>query len=101
LIPANPTKKRLFDMAIAFPNSARRYDESAHCVRFLGYDGMFEVRFLLDIDVLANGSPPSATSENDYLIAFDRLRTKILDVAKRVYTSRRKSPIVLKLADFR
>ncbi|HEY0123303.1 MAG TPA: DUF1488 domain-containing protein [Rhizobium sp.] len=88
-------------MAIAFPNSARSYDEAAQRVRFLGHDGMFEIRFLLDIDVLANGSSPSRASESDYLDAFDRLRTKILDVAKRVYTSRRKNPIILKLADFR
>ncbi len=88
-------------MAIAFPNSARSYDETAQRVRFLGYDGMFEIRFLLDIDVLANESSSSVTSENDYLIAFDRFRTKILHVAKRAYNSRRTSPIILRLADFR
>ncbi len=88
-------------MAIAFPNSARSYDEPAQRVRFLGHDGMFEIRFLLDVDVLTNGFSSSATSESDYLIAFDRFRTKILDVAKRAYISRSKSPIILKLADFR
>ncbi len=88
-------------MAIAFPNSARSYDETAKRVRFLGHDGMFEIRFFVDIDVLTSGSTPSAISERDYLTAFDRLRTKILDVAKRVYSSRRKSSIILKLADFK
>ncbi|WP_454859104.1 DUF1488 domain-containing protein [Rhizobium binxianense] len=87
-------------MAIAFPNSARSYDETAKRVRFLGHDGMFEIRFFVDIDVLTNGSSPVATSERDYPTTFDRLRTKILDVAKRVYSSRRKSSIILKLADF-
>ena len=39
-------------MAIAFPNRARSYDENARRIRFLGHDGMFEIRFSLDIDVL-------------------------------------------------
>ncbi len=88
-------------MAIAFPNRARSYDETARRIRFLGHDGMFEIRFSLDIDVLTNGPAPAATSECDYLAAFDGLRTKIIDVAERVYGSKRENLIVLKLSDFR
>ena len=88
-------------MAIAFPNNARSYDESARRVRFLGYDGMFEIRFFVDIDVLAKERFEAATSERDYLASFDRLRTRILDVAKRVYTSKPKSSIVLQRSDFK
>jgi hypothetical protein len=87
-------------MTIAFPNSARSYDETARRIRFLGHDGMFEIRFFMDIDVLTKGSAPAAASERDYLAAFDRLRSKILDVAKRAYGSGRKNSIILKLADF-
>jgi hypothetical protein len=88
-------------MTIAFPNRARSYDATAKHIRFLGHDGMFEVRFFVEIDVLTKGLFSAAGSERDYLTAFDGLRTKILDVAQRVYTSKRKNSIVLKLADFR
>lgn len=87
-------------MAIAFPNSARSYDEAAKRIRFLGHDGMFEIRFFVEIDVLTKELFSSGRSERDYLTAFDRLRTRILDVAKRVYTSKRTNSIILKLADF-
>jgi hypothetical protein len=88
-------------MAIAFPNNARSYDEAARRIRFLGHDGMFEIRFFVEIDVLTKGAPAAATSERDYLTAFDRLRTRILDVAKQVYASKRTNSIILKLADFK
>lgn len=38
-------------MTIAFPNSARSYDETARRIRLLGDDGMFEIRFFVDIEV--------------------------------------------------
>jgi Protein of unknown function (DUF1488) len=88
-------------MAIAFPNRARSYDENAKRIRFLGHDGMFEIRFSLDIDVLTKGKAPGATSESGYLAAFDALRTGIIDVARRVYGSKRENSIVLKLSDFK
>ncbi len=87
-------------MAIAFPISARSYDETAKRIRFLGHDGMFEIRFFVEVDVLPMGPSAVSASERDYLAAFDRLRTKILDVAKRVYTSKRTNSIVLRSADF-
>jgi len=88
-------------VAIEFPNRARSYDESARRVRFLGHDGMFEIRFFVDIDVLANGPCEMATSEQAYLAAFDRFRARIIGVAERVYTSKPKNLIVLKRADFK
>lgn len=88
-------------MAIVFPNRARSYDGSTRRVRFLGHDGMFEIRFFVDIDVLANGPCEMATSERDCLAAFDRLRVRILGVAERIYMSKPKNLIVLTLADFK
>ena len=87
-------------MTIAFPNTARSYDATAKHIRFLGHDGMFEVRFFVEIDVLTNGLLSAGESERDYLNAFDNLRSRVLAVAKRVYASKRKNSIVLKLADF-
>ncbi len=33
-------------MTLAFPNTARSFDDVRKAVRFFGYDGMFEIRFL-------------------------------------------------------
>ena len=92
---------RVREMAIAFPNGARSYDETSNRIRFLGYDGMFEIRFFVEIEVLMKKASPNGSSERDYLSAFDDLRTRILDVAKRIYNSSRKNLIVLKLEDFK
>jgi hypothetical protein len=88
-------------MAITFPNNARSYDESARRIRFAGHDGMFEIRFLVEVDALKMEPTQTKASEHDYLAAFDRLRTKILEVAKRAYSSKRKNLIVLGPADFK
>jgi hypothetical protein len=88
-------------MAVAFPNSARSYDEANRRVRFLGYDGMFEVRFFVSADVLAGELSQPTTSAGDYLAAFDALRPRIQKVAERAYARTRNSMIVLNLEDFR
>ena len=35
-------------MTLTFPNRSRSFDEARRCVRFVGYDGMFEVQYLVD-----------------------------------------------------
>ncbi|MDF0664204.1 MULTISPECIES: DUF1488 family protein [unclassified Rhizobium] len=87
--------------SMAEKTARRRADETAKRIRFLGYDGMFEIRFFMDIGVRTKGPCPAATSERHYLTAFDGLRTRILDVAKGVYASTRQNLIVLKLSDFK
>ena len=42
-------------MGISFPNKARSFDDRKRCVRFTGYDGMFEIKFYLATEVLAHG----------------------------------------------
>lgn len=64
-------------MALSFPNSARSYDEAHARVRFVGHDGMFEVRFY----VLAD-------------------RSGILTAAKSAYTSQPDNAITLTLDHF-
>ncbi|MBB2672903.1 UNVERIFIED_ORG: hypothetical protein GGE44_002465 [Rhizobium esperanzae] len=39
-------------MTLTFPNKSRSFDESRNAVRFSGYDGMFEVRFLVEANAL-------------------------------------------------
>ena len=42
-------------MGISFPNEARSFDDRKRCVRFTGYDGMFEIKFYLSTEVLTSG----------------------------------------------
>lgn len=88
-------------MTLSFPNSARSYDETKMRVRFTGYDGMFEVKFFVTADVLAKGLVVRTAAERDYLDAFDKMRPKILDVAKRAYNAKRQAMVLLDLSNFR
>ncbi|MEK1931025.1 MAG: DUF1488 domain-containing protein [Pararhizobium sp.] len=88
-------------MTLSFPNSARSYDETKMRVRFTGYDGMFEVKFFVTADVLAKGLVLRTAAERDYLDAFDKMRPKILDVAKRAYNGKPQAMVLLDLSNFR
>ncbi|WP_349017673.1 DUF1488 domain-containing protein [Rhizobium sp. 32-5/1] len=87
-------------MTVSFPNPARSYDEAKQRIRFLGHDGMFEVKFFMNIEALALGRPFRDLSEADYLKAFDAMRAKILKVAERLYKSRGGNAVNLELSDF-
>lgn len=87
-------------MGIRFPNEARSFDDKNRCVRFSGYDGMFEVKFYLATDVLACGKAHRHASESDYLTTFDASRRKILKVATNAYLSAQSNSISLSLRDF-
>lgn len=82
-------------MALAFPNQARSYDETNRRVRFLGHDGMFEVRFFVPADMLAGELSQRTANAGDYLAAFDVLRPRIQDAAEKAYKATRVSTIVL------
>ncbi len=88
-------------MALTFPNRSRSYDDAGQHIRFLGYDGMFEIPFLIEIEALANPNREAATAEAGYLAAFDAARDSILDVARKAYSRGRKNLFVLTSADFR
>jgi len=82
-------------MALAFPNQARSYDETNRRVRFLGHDGMFEVRFFVPAHMLVNELSQQPANASDYLAAFDALRPRIQDAAERAYNATRENMIVL------
>jgi hypothetical protein len=85
-------------MALNFPNRSRSFDETRNAVRFLGYDGMFEVRFLVQAEALkAKASSP--VSEADCLAAFDAARDSIYDAARKAYARSRTT--TLTPAEFR
>lgn len=85
-------------MALIFPNRSRSFDESRRTVRFLGYDGMFEVPFAVQASALL-GSERSGNTEADCLAAFDASRERIYEVAQRVYA--RGHGTTITTADFR
>lgn len=88
-------------MPIAFPNHSRSYDTTAKWVRFLGYDGMFEVRFFIGLDALEKTTTASVSNETDALNAFDRMRRLILETAEKAYLrGRRNNRCVLTATDF-
>jgi hypothetical protein len=84
-------------MALTFPNRSRSYDAAGKRIRFVGYDGMFEVAFFVETTAIAK----AVLNETGYLEAFDVARTAILDVAREAYSNGRKKLYVLKTADFR
>ena len=88
-------------MALSFPNSARSYDETKQRVRFVGHDGMFEIRFFAPVEILATGLSSRTAREADYLDAFDKMRPHLLDVAQKAYAASRSNSITLDPQNFR
>ena len=89
-------------MSVAFPNRSRSYDPTERRIRFLGYDGVFEVRFFIGLDALAKTAAARVSSETDALAAFDRMRRQILETAEKAYLRGKRNNIcVLAPSDFR
>lgn len=88
-------------MALTFPNNSRSYDEAKHRIRFLGYDGMFEVKFFVEVDAVSKAMAREVVGERALLEAFDSVRGDILDVAQQAYShGRGKTMYVLTPTDF-
>jgi len=85
---------------IGFPNSMRSFDEEAGTIRFSGYDGVMEVRFLLEAPALERLAGLTRSPDTAYLDAFDRHRKQIETAAIRSYGKRRASLVRLSFADF-
>jgi hypothetical protein len=82
-------------MALIFPNRSRSFDETRQGVRFLGYDGMFEVRFLVEAEALRSATEAAC------LNAFDATRPSIQEAASKAYARRRGNNFTLTAQDFR
>jgi hypothetical protein len=39
-------------LTLAFPNPSRSFDEVRNAVRFIGHDGMFQIRFFVEAGAL-------------------------------------------------
>ncbi len=86
-------------MTLTFPNPSRSFDEAHNIVRFTGYDGVFQVPFVVEAAALMT-SDGKALLEVECLTAFDAARDLILDVARKVYSDKRRSSYTLTAADF-
>ncbi|UCI24912.1 DUF1488 domain-containing protein [Mesorhizobium sp. B2-8-5] len=91
-------------MTLAFPNPSRSFDETRNAVCFIGHDGMFQVRFFVEVEALGTfGDHPGGreTAENAYLSAFDALRGSIQDAASKAYARERRNSYTLTSTGFR
>lgn len=87
-------------MTLEFPNRSRSFDDVKRTVRFHGYDGMFEVRFLVEATALLQ-KPDRGVMEAEYLDAFDRSRSAIQKAATRLYERKRQSSYTLTATDLK
>jgi hypothetical protein len=85
-------------MTLEFPNKSRSFDDVKRAVRFHGYDGMFEVRFLIEAAALSKKTH-RLDGEDECLSAFDRSRPEIQKAAIRVYERKRLSAYTLTASD--
>lgn len=97
--PAKPTFGENA-MPLTFPNISRSFDKSRNGVRFSGYDGMFEVRFLIEANALRTTSQ-ACRSEAECLSVFDASRTAILKAAAKAYGRGGKDRYTLSADDIR
>ena len=75
--------------------------EANRRIRFSGYDGMFEIRFFLEIDALAKAFVGGISGEREYLSAFDTIRKKVLVAAEKAYgRGHGRTMCTLTIADF-
>lgn len=91
-------------MTLDFPNPSRSFDEARNAVRFIGHDGMFEVRFFVEANALAGSGAGAHTkdeTEAACLAAFDRVRFSIHDAARNLYMRGRQPNYVIKASDLR
>ena len=72
-------------MALQFPNPSRSYDATRHCVCFWGYDNSREITFQVDDAMLRNLQPDAGSDERSILGAFDQIREKLLEIARKQY----------------
>ncbi len=85
-------------MTLSFPNPSRSFDDLEMGVRFVGYDGMTSVPFLIDKTALDKIGSISAT-ESSLLAAFDASRALIYDVAREVYSNARQTSYRISVGD--
>ncbi|PSJ51724.1 DUF1488 domain-containing protein [Pseudaminobacter soli (ex Li et al. 2025)] len=87
-------------MTLIFPNRCRSYDEAGKRIRFIGYDGTFQIPFSIEVRALLN-VVPAFDAEEKCLAAFDAARFTILEAAQKAYIPGNKTFYALTEADLR
>lgn len=87
-------------MGLEFPNITRRYDATRRCVRFSGYDGAMERPFFVEEAAICRLDATAHKDAESLLVAFDRHRDRICQIATRIYAQRREGSYTLKASDF-
>ena len=72
-------------MKLDFPNPSRSFDASKNRVMFWGYDKTIEISFFVELDALQRLCPDMTSVEAGFLQAFDSARTRIYEVADKIY----------------
>ncbi|MCG6866832.1 MAG: DUF1488 domain-containing protein [Thiogranum sp.] len=72
-------------MRLNFPNPSRSFDASRSRVCFWGYDSAIEVSFFVESGALQRLCPEMSGAETGLLEAFDAARSRIHEVADKVY----------------
>lgn len=72
-------------MRLSFSNPSRCFDPGKSRVCFWGYDSTIEVSFFVEADALKRLCPDMSSAETGFLQAFDAARSRIQDVADKVY----------------
>ena len=81
-------------MTLEFLNPSRSFDEDRNAIRFIGHDGMFEVRFFVEVEALARNRTAfrgKEVSNEMYLSVFDSSLGEIHEVARKAYSRDRRS----------
>ncbi len=87
-------------MRLNFPNLTRIFDTARNGVSFVGHEGVFDIRFLVDAGALDDGTGLEMPEAN-CLAASDLLRDSIHDVAREAYSNNPLASYELSAADFR
>jgi len=87
-------------MTLNFPNESRSFDARRNLIRFWGHDSALEISFFVQVDALYKLNPQMRNLEAGFLEAFDAVRDRIHEVARKVYTRARKDAYILVAADF-
>ena len=85
-------------MTLSFPNPSCSFNETKNRVDFWGYDNVIEVSFFVEADALQKLCPEMSNAEAGFLKAFNTMRTRIHEVAERVYRQGRKGSYAYILA---
>lgn len=87
-------------MTLNFPNASRSYDARKNLIRFWGHDSALEISFFVEVKALHKLNPQTKDAEAGYLEAFDAVRDRIHETARKVYSRAGQEAYLLAAADF-